>query len=1161
MVDLSIIDRSFTEAKKKRKEKGSDLTASEARSVRKKVQREEEAQQSLPTESTQPRQEVPVGTAVGGGTIVQDTQTGEQKVVEQSVDPQVSDREQALLAESRRQERRPSMSQQEQELISREQEPLSREQQIETIPNQASELTFRQEALRELKELFRVDVEGVTQQNLRDFERKKGLPEGSLKSFKDTFTGIEFTEEVGGFSQQLTTTREVIGGISTQEGEELFLSEPVLFTPAQDIVDTTDTGAKIITTPAGEQFVTQEEGREVTFIETKGLPSFGQEIISTSEESLKQFSEALSEKESVLALPDKLVQATGLDVEARGGKGEVARFISQPASGLANFVGNLIINPLSTAEALIQLPTSAVTGKFVDVNLQQLSAEDFREGRAVTVETLTREEREEKFVQTLALLFGARRGIGDLTLKTRAVLGSTGANVVLKLKREAIRTGEPQTQVIQRTKGLKPEDDIVAGIDDASSIAVTVTPAGKTFITEISGQKLVKSKPQADLFEASGELKSFRGTLIGKEARPFRLAPFSKTDLLDISGRTIPETGVVRIEQGQVIREGRLFSRTEEITPFEVRPRVSEPSRFSADEILVSAETPSGVSTFLLDINKPLTNEPSLEVSLSRTQAQQFRDVTLGKETAVGVADTLLGRAEITSKSLVVGTETRGIGQIDVSQQQFGFRPREQAIIDVVQKQKTGKKKQPAIIETIGEQGLEKVEVVDLPETLSESQLSFSTRAGESVLFGKALSRERIRFIQKVEGEQTIQSQVEGFRATEPTSVIQGRGVSESKIIKDQRKVLEEGFELLPDIREGTLRVVKIEKPPVPTPSKPTRSIASIFEDRDVQQAPPKPTEVEVKSNTGVSQQLRVKERTSESLRPPKNILNPEVLRKTSEELTLRQQARGGGQVSAGILESIANTIGSRSKTRQSISPKVRGELAPRIAERQELRLNQKPLTAERLVEKQSNVILQRNVQQERNQQKEQQKQIQRNIQRQVQRQQEKQIQRNIQKVTGGITTSPPINQVPPTPIISPPIIGGFTIPEKRSRRKQEGFNTEVKVKGKFIKANKDPLSKSQASNLGRVVTDKTSSRTFRIKPAGKPAVPKRIKTRVSKDKFRPSKTVKGGVVEKSKFAIDSPTEKEQITAKGLRAVARKSTVSRKKSKRRQPLSRLGIRL
>ena len=103
------------------------------------------------------------------------------------------------------------------------------------------------------------------------------------------------------------------------------------------------------------------------------------------------------------------------------------------------------------------------------------------------------------------------------------------------------------------------------------------------------------------------------------------------------------------------------------------------------------------------------------------------------------------------------------------------------------------------------------------------------------------------------------------------------------------------------------------------------------------------------------------------------------------------------------------------------------------------------------------------------------------------------------------------------------------------------------KYQEKFIKVNKKPLSRRDALRLGGTVVDRSASRSFKITPtSGKPGRPS-INTGfwpMLSYKFRGGKKGKP-FVERTSFAIDSPGEINEISARGWLAQQRRMTPKR----------------
>ncbi len=148
----------------------------------------------------------------------------------------------------------------------------------------------------------------------------------------------------------------------------------------------------------------------------------------------------------------------------------------------------------------------------------------------------------------------------------------------------------------------------------------------------------------------------------------------------------------------------------------------------------------------------------------------------------------------------------------------------------------------------------------------------------------------------------------------------------------------------------------------------------------------------------------------------------------------------------------------------------------------------------------------------------------------------------------------------PPTRLRPPLILlPGIKRRKKKKRVEERGFDTFVKIRGRFQKVNPKPLHKGTALALGRNIVDRASPATFKIVKGKSPPTGKKLRAPQLR-KFR--KPIKKGVsqagsplfIEKNKFRIDTPGEKAQITKKGLETLKRgffKRKKKRKKTKRR----------
>jgi len=122
-------------------------------------------------------------------------------------------------------------------------------------------------------------------------------------------------------------------------------------------------------------------------------------------------------------------------------------------------------------------------------------------------------------------------------------------------------------------------------------------------------------------------------------------------------------------------------------------------------------------------------------------------------------------------------------------------------------------------------------------------------------------------------------------------------------------------------------------------------------------------------------------------------------------------------------------------------------------------------------------------------------------------------------------------------PIIDLPEFGE----EPKKIKKQTGFNSLVKVKGKFQKLNKEPLPINRATNLALNFADSTPSVTAKVVrakgPTKLPFDSFKNPTLLSKFQIRKDREGKGNVfVEKNKFRLDSAGELRGIQKKGVQA-------------------------
>lgn len=144
--------------------------------------------------------------------------------------------------------------------------------------------------------------------------------------------------------------------------------------------------------------------------------------------------------------------------------------------------------------------------------------------------------------------------------------------------------------------------------------------------------------------------------------------------------------------------------------------------------------------------------------------------------------------------------------------------------------------------------------------------------------------------------------------------------------------------------------------------------------------------------------------------------------------------------------------------------------------------------------------------------------------------------------------TPPPIHQ----PITPPPVETMFSFPlfDKLGQFKQvQGYNAIIRERGRRLKANIKPLPKKQAELLVKDVLDNSLSASGMIARAkGKvPLARRRILSTgntIDDKEFRMGRTAKtkGMIVEKRKYRLDSPGERNEIKASKLISTLKKSS-------------------
>lgn len=145
----------------------------------------------------------------------------------------------------------------------------------------------------------------------------------------------------------------------------------------------------------------------------------------------------------------------------------------------------------------------------------------------------------------------------------------------------------------------------------------------------------------------------------------------------------------------------------------------------------------------------------------------------------------------------------------------------------------------------------------------------------------------------------------------------------------------------------------------------------------------------------------------------------------------------------------------------------------------------------------------------------------------------------------------PSITKLRPESLLQPPrrtLLRGDT---ETAKEQQEltGYEVLVRIRGRFVKVNPEPLRKEEALKLGRSLTDDTSARSFKVIRSTRPASDTKALGDAPISKFRSGR--QNTTVEKVTFAIDRPTERKQITEKGLKELANRRLLRSRQPKKR----------
>lgn len=99
-------------------------------------------------------------------------------------------------------------------------------------------------------------------------------------------------------------------------------------------------------------------------------------------------------------------------------------------------------------------------------------------------------------------------------------------------------------------------------------------------------------------------------------------------------------------------------------------------------------------------------------------------------------------------------------------------------------------------------------------------------------------------------------------------------------------------------------------------------------------------------------------------------------------------------------------------------------------------------------------------------------------------------------------------------------------------------YNAVTNRRGEEVTLNDEPLTRKAALDVASEFADDTAARSVKLEPipGEQPEVEGTGGFLERENKFRPSKSEQGAIVEETEFAIDSPGEKQDITLQGLQA-------------------------
>jgi hypothetical protein len=148
-------------------------------------------------------------------------------------------------------------------------------------------------------------------------------------------------------------------------------------------------------------------------------------------------------------------------------------------------------------------------------------------------------------------------------------------------------------------------------------------------------------------------------------------------------------------------------------------------------------------------------------------------------------------------------------------------------------------------------------------------------------------------------------------------------------------------------------------------------------------------------------------------------------------------------------------------------------------------------------------------------------------------------------------TITKPIPKTPRIPTIIIPPFGFGGSGSKKEKSSFGGFDVFVRVKGKLERQNFEPLTKRSAFALGGNITEGTAKRSLLVLPSTLKGSAKELPlSNIKSEQYYVNK--KGSLVERTKFAINSPGEISEIQKKGVEANRKKNWFEERPKKQKK---------